>query len=57
MYFGANGWGRLNVNGDRAIGDFEFWGLPFISGGPPQKWFSRGRYQNGVYTRQSGVGF
>jgi branched-chain amino acid transport system substrate-binding protein len=56
-YFGATGWGRLNANGDRAFGDFELWGLPFISGGPPQKWFSRATYKNGVYVQKSGVGF
>ncbi len=26
-FHGATGWGRLNANGDRAFGDFEFWGL------------------------------
>jgi len=26
-YFGTTGWALLNANGDRAIGDFEFFGI------------------------------
>jgi branched-chain amino acid transport system substrate-binding protein len=48
MYFGATGWGRLNANGDRAFGDFEFWGLSSVNHEPPQKWTSKATYQSGV---------
>ncbi len=50
MFFGATGWGRLNGNGDRAFGDFEFWGLSSNGDHPPAKWVSRASYQAGVYT-------
>jgi branched-chain amino acid transport system substrate-binding protein len=44
-YFGATGWGRLNANGDRAYGDFEFWGLDGSA-----KWVPRAMYEAGVFT-------
>jgi branched-chain amino acid transport system substrate-binding protein len=44
-YFGATGWGRLNANGDRAYGDFEFWGLDGAA-----KWVPRAMYESGVFT-------
>lgn len=43
-YFGGTGWCRLNANGDRAYGDFEFWGLD--SG----KWMSMGTFESGTFT-------
>jgi branched-chain amino acid transport system substrate-binding protein len=42
-FFGATGWGRLNANGDRAFGDFEFWGLR------AGKWTSVATFQGGAY--------
>jgi len=31
-YFGTTGWALLNANGDRAIGDFQFFGIALRSG-------------------------
>jgi branched-chain amino acid transport system substrate-binding protein len=57
LYFGATGWGRLNANGDRAVGDYEFWGLPSLNNEPPKSWAMRATYQGGVvFTATQGVG-
>ncbi len=32
MHFGTTGWSLLNANGDRAIGNFQFFGITFQSG-------------------------
>ncbi len=32
MHYGTTGWALLNANGDRAIGDFEFFGIVFQNG-------------------------
>jgi branched-chain amino acid transport system substrate-binding protein len=53
LFHGATGWCRLNANGDRAFGDFEFWGLTRVS--DVFKWTSRATYEGGVY-RGSGLG-
>lgn len=34
QHFGTTGWALLNANGDRAIGNFEFFGIVNGSGGP-----------------------
>jgi len=46
--FGATGWGRLNANGDRAFGDYEFWGLADTNGTP--QWVSVAQYENNILT-------
>jgi len=46
-FFGSTGWCRLNANGDRAFGDFEFWALRNGSG--TAKWTSVSRYENGAF--------
>jgi branched-chain amino acid transport system substrate-binding protein len=46
-FFGATGWGRLNANGDRAFGDFEFWALRNHTGTP--QWTSIAKYDNGLF--------
>jgi branched-chain amino acid transport system substrate-binding protein len=46
-FFGATGWGRLNANGDRAYGDFEFWALRRVDG--KTKWTSVATFDSGVY--------
>jgi branched-chain amino acid transport system substrate-binding protein len=46
-FYGATGWGRLNANGDRAYGDFEFWGLKTV--GDAAKWTSMATYQGGAF--------
>jgi branched-chain amino acid transport system substrate-binding protein len=56
LYFGATGWGRLNANGDRAVGDYEFWGLSSINNEPPKGWTLRAKYEGGVIAT-GGVGF
>jgi branched-chain amino acid transport system substrate-binding protein len=56
LYFGATGWGRLNANGDRAIGDYEFWGMSSLNNEPPKGWTLRARYEGGSVSTQ-GVGF
>jgi branched-chain amino acid transport system substrate-binding protein len=47
-FFGATGWGRLNANGDRAFGDFEFWGLKMTGG--KAVWTPTATFESGVYT-------
>jgi branched-chain amino acid transport system substrate-binding protein len=45
-FFGATGWGRLNANGDRAYGDYDFWALRNVDGSP--QWVSVAQYESGV---------
>ena len=45
-FFGATAWGRLNANGDRAFGDFEFWALAKPNGTP--QWVSVAQYENQI---------
>jgi len=49
-FFGASGWGRLNGNGDRVYGDFEFWALKTVKGQPD--WVAVASYESGVYALQ-----
>jgi branched-chain amino acid transport system substrate-binding protein len=45
-FFGATGWGRLNGNGDRAYGNYEFWALRTVDG--TSQWVSVAQYEDGV---------
>ncbi len=45
-FFGATGWGRLNANGDRAYGDYDFWSLRLVNGSA--QWVSVAQYESGV---------
>jgi branched-chain amino acid transport system substrate-binding protein len=47
-FFGATGWGRLNANGDRAYGDYDFWALRIVDGEPD--WVSVAKYESNVVT-------
>jgi branched-chain amino acid transport system substrate-binding protein len=47
LFHGATGWCRLNDNGDRATGSFEFWGL--AKEGSATQWKSMATYDGGVY--------
>jgi branched-chain amino acid transport system substrate-binding protein len=47
FFHGATGWCRLNSNGDREFGSFEFWGL--AKEGPATRWKSMATYDGGVY--------
>ena len=50
FFFGGTGWGRLNANGDRAFGDFDFFGLAYVNGAAD--WVSMAQYESGVVTQQ-----
>ena len=43
-FFGATGWGRLNDNGDRAFGDYDFWALRMVDGAP--QWTSVANFES-----------
>jgi branched-chain amino acid transport system substrate-binding protein len=45
-FFGATAWGRLNANGDRAFGDFEFWALENPNGTP--QWTAVAQYESQI---------
>ena len=53
LFHGATGWCRLNNNGDRAFGSFEFWGL--AKEGSAIQWKSMATYDGGVY-QSKGLG-
>jgi branched-chain amino acid transport system substrate-binding protein len=53
LFHGATGWCRLNENGDRAFGSFEFWGL--TKQGGTNKWTSKATYDGGRY-QANGLG-
>jgi branched-chain amino acid transport system substrate-binding protein len=45
-FFGATGWGRLNANGDRAYGDYDFWALRMADG--DAQWVSVAQYESEI---------
>jgi branched-chain amino acid transport system substrate-binding protein len=45
-FFGATGWGRLNANGDRAYGDYDFWALRKVDGAA--QWVSVAQYESNI---------
>lgn len=49
-FFGNTGWARLNEHGDRAFGDYEFWGLRTVDGKPD--WVPVARFEEGVASRE-----
>lgn len=45
-FFGATGWGRLNENGDRAFGAYDFWVIR--NGGTAPEWARMAQYSTGA---------